>query len=107
MKYSRVLGCNIEKLMLDKQVDKNQFAMEMNYSIVDVNKILEGRLTLTPPDLHDIAEVLEVPVESIILEPIDGNYNTAIDCMGHFENLDNQEVVLDIIDMYIDLRESI
>lgn len=101
MRYSRIIGYNINKIIKQKNIKKSEFASNLNYSDSDVNRIIEGRLVLTPQDLFDIAEKLNVSIEDLIK---DKKYSG---CMKKFINKDYREKILDIIDMYIDLKEAI
>ncbi|MEF9960932.1 MAG: hypothetical protein RR324_09845 [Cellulosilyticaceae bacterium] len=53
MKSARVVGCNIENLISTKGIDRESFVECLDYSMADLNRILEGRLVLTPLDLRE------------------------------------------------------
>lgn len=105
MTYSRVLGHNIESKINSTCGSINDFASKVNFSVRDLHKICEGRLSLAPRDLYAISNALNIDVSDIIEQ--DKFQDKYVDCMGKFKNSDNQDKILDLIDMYIDLKESV
>ena len=101
MSYLRGLGKMIKTRMSEQGKSIQLLAKESGYSIKDIGKIFDGRLFLSPKQIEEIANVLELNVDEIInctdVDPIE--------CMGEFTKEENKDMLLDYIDRYVDLKE--
>lgn len=101
----RLLGNNI-KCMADKnELDANGLASACELSLSDIHRVYEGRLVLTPVQISAIARTLGCSINQLIVRP--KNFISFGECFGKFKNPRNEDKILNIIDDYIDLRESI
>ena len=102
MSYLRGLGKMIKTRMSEQGKIIQLLAKESGYSIKDIGKIFDGRLFLSPKQIEEIANVLELNVDEIInctdVDPIE--------CMGEFTKEENKDMLLDYIDRYVDLKEA-
>ena len=102
MSYLRGLGKMIKTRMSEQGKSIQLLAKESGYSIKDIGKIFDGRLFLSPKQIEEIANVLELNVDEIInctdVDPIE--------CMGEFTKEENKDKLLDYIDRYVDLKEA-
>lgn len=102
MSYLRGLGKMIKTRMSEQGKSIQLLAKESGYSIKDIGKIFDGRLFLSPKQIEEIANVLELNVDEIInctdVDPIE--------CMGEFTKEENKDMLLDYIDRYVDLKEA-
>lgn len=102
MSYLRGLGKMIKTRMSEQGKSIQLLAKESGYSIKDIGKIFDGRLFLSPKQIEEIANVLELNVDEIInctdVDPIE--------CMGEFTKEENKDILLDYIDRYVDLKEA-
>ena len=95
------IGSFIKLKMMEQNKSIQSLAEESGYSTKDIGKIFDGRLFLSPKQIEEIANVLELDVDEIInctdVDPIE--------CMGEFTKEENKDMLLDYIDRYVDLKE--
>ncbi|HAT89218.1 MAG TPA: XRE family transcriptional regulator [Roseburia sp.] len=107
MKEARVLGNNIRVLLKNDQTMKQAFADALGYTPYEVEKLCDARLYTTDEDIHDIAEYFSVTPDSLYVSRSPEEYtgNGFLHCMGQFKKEENKEKVLNIFDMYCDIKE--
>ncbi len=103
----RDLGYKIMSAIRDNENLKTELCSKLNFSTIDLNRLLFGRLSVTPVQLTTIATTLSVPFEELINYKNNDSYKDIVHCMSSFSSQENCNEVLDIIDSYIDLKESI
>jgi len=103
----RDLGYKIMSLVNNKDSLKDKLCMKLNFSSTDLNRLLFGRLSVTPVQLTTIAETLSVPVEELINYKNNDSYKNVVHCMSSFSTQEHCNEVLDIIDSYIDIKEAV
>ena len=101
----RLLGYNIETMAKNNDVDTCAIANACNLSTNDVQRVFEGRLVLTPTQVNAIANIFSCSIDQLLVKP--SNFESYGECMGEFKNPKNEDKILNIIDDYIDLKESI
>ena len=106
MNNSRVLANNISLELNKKSMDLEEFGEKIGFSFADVNKLVEGRLFIPPFLVTRIASILGISKEKLLENRGMAEYNSLIHNFRDFKNESNQELVLDLIDMYADLAES-
>lgn len=102
----RKLGVNISELMQKADISCENLAERLGYTYRDVCRLTEGRLLLPPMELGRIAQELGTTKENLL------NYESeclvpALQYMKEFDNLENLDKVLDLLDEYVELRESV
>ena len=103
----RDLGYKIMSLVNDNDSLKNELCSKLNFSSTDLNRLLFGRLSVTPVQLNTIAHTLSVPVEDLINYKNNDSYENVVHCMSSFSSQEHCNEVLDIIDSYIDIKEAV
>lgn len=108
MNEARVLGNNVRVLLGDNGIEQSTFANKLGYSEEEVQRLLEGRLYAAEEDMEDIAAFFGVSVSYLHTRLDAARYQNAgcIHCNNDFKNEGNQELILDIIDMYCDVKEA-
>ena len=66
MSSLRDLGYRIMSLVNDNDSLKSELCSKLNFSSVDFNRLLFGRLSITPIQLTTIAQTLSVSVEELV-----------------------------------------
>lgn len=107
MRDTRVLGNNINLLLNQKGITKEDFASALGYSVFDVQKLCDARLSTSKADLQDIARFLQVDESSLFTDLGEKAYvgDGFMHCMGEFKSKANKNKILDIFDMYCDMQE--
>jgi DNA-binding Xre family transcriptional regulator len=103
----RDLGYKIMSLVNDNDSRKQELCSKLNFSLIDLNRLIYGRLSVTPVQLKTIANTLSVPVEELINYNNNDSYKNMVHCMSSFSTHEHCKEVLDIIDSYIDIKEAV
>lgn len=102
----RKLGANIAILMREAGISYEELAAQLNLTLRDVSRLIEGRLLLPPRVLQKVAEALGRTKEDLMYYEAK-NVLPELQYMKEFENPDNLDKVLDLLDEYIELKESL
>ncbi len=102
----RKLGANIAILMREAGISYEELATRLNFTLRDVSRLIEGRLLLPPRVLQEVADALGRTKEEL-LHCETKNVLPELQYMKEFENPDNLDKILDLLDEYIELRESL
>lgn len=102
----RKIGVNIHALMQKANVSREYLAEQLGYTCRDVSRLLEGRLWLPPIELSRVAEQLGVTKEDLLNFESD-NLVPELQYMKEFDDPDNLEKVLDLLDEYVELKEAL
>ena len=68
---------------------------------------LKGRAYISFEQLSLLATKLKVEVSSLLSGDEDGYNKAVVHCMNNFDNPNNRETILDIIDEYMDILDSV
>ncbi len=108
MKYSkRVIGTNVWALMEEQHINREQLADDLGYSFRDVCRLIEGRLLLPPSELQRVAERLNTTQADLISCDNRKNMIPVFQFMKKFSDTENLDKVLDLLDEYVELKESL
>ena len=105
---ARTLGNNITLLLKQGGIEIPEFAKALGYSVEEVQRLRDARLYTTEEDIQDIAGYFGISEEELYI-PREGEYigEGFLHCMGSFKDEMNKEKILDIFDMYADLKEAV
>lgn len=107
MNNSRIIGNNINLELKKQSIERSDFANELGFSLVDVYRLIEGRLFVPPTHLLKISEILGITKEQLMENKGMIEYNSLVHNFRDFKIESNQELILDLIDMYADLAEAL
>lgn len=102
----RKLGANIRTCMLEADISPDSFAGRLGYSIKDVWNIIEGKVIIPPVELEKIAELLGT-TKAVLINRESDSLIPDLQYMKDFDDPDNLDRVLDLMDEYVELREVI
>lgn len=106
MSNLRNIGYKIFLLANKAEDGKENICNSLNFSENDYNRLVTGRLSITPMQIKNIAELFSVdPIEILNYKNNDA-YSKMVHCMSNFEKNENCDEILDIIDTYIDFVEA-
>lgn len=104
--FGRMLGVNIAALMDKADIKREDLAERLGYSYRDISRLLEGKLLLPPIELERVATQLNTTKDALIhCETL--NSMPELQYMKEFDNSENLDKVLDLLDEYIELKESL
>lgn len=102
----RKIGANIAMLMQETGMSIEKLATQLNFTIRDVYRLIEGRLLLPPKGLQCVADALGRTTEELMFYETN-NILPELQYMKEFSDPANLEKVLDLLDEYIELKESL
>ena len=103
MKDLRMLGSMIKKLSQENDISINELREVFQCSSEQIYAIFEGRLFPSFEELQIFSKKTGTTV-SDLLQGDEEYYNKrVVHCMGKFENKNNREKILDIIEDYLTL----
>lgn len=106
MERARVLGNNITLLLNQRGITKESFADALGYSLYEVQKLCDARIFTAEEDVEEIAKYFQIPKNDLYIDNKEKYFGEGfMDCMGKFKRPENREKVLDIFDMYCDIKE--
>ncbi len=107
MRQARMIGNYVEQVAESKAVTKAHLSEVIGCKEHQVQSFFKGRSILTFPQISAVAEELGLTV-SQILSGDEKHYNeTVVHCMNGFDNEQNREKILDIIDEYMDIFDAV
>lgn len=109
MRVSRIIGNNCRLQLIQNNVSADTFADALGYSLSDVEKLCDGRLFVTEKDVADIADYFGISEDDLYRDYGQAQYTgeSFMHCMGQFKREENKDLILDIFDMYCDLKEAL
>ena len=102
----RKIGANISTCMHKANISPDSFAERLGYSLKDVWNVIEGKVIIPPFELERIAKFLGTTKDDLINKESD-HLVPDLQYMKEFNNLDNLDRILDLMDEYVELREGI
>lgn len=107
MRDARVMGNNIKLMLKKKEISKETFAEKLGYSLFDVQRLCDARLFASQEDIDDISSYFQITPDELFYEHPPEMYmgNGFLHCMNNFKNNQNKDFILDMFDMYCDLKE--
>lgn len=95
----RNISYYIYKTILKNNISVDTICNYMNYNLNDYNRLITGRLSLSPDNIKKISKLLKIDIKELLHYKNNDNYYLWCIC-GKTNN-----EILDIIDSYIDFRE--
>lgn len=107
MNYSRMIGNNITIEAQRRGLSLEQVLAPLGYKGEYLSRLTEGRLLLPLEEIQRIANVLGTSVDTLTQPRDDQEYLASVHKMGSCDTLEDQDFILDLFDMYADLREAV
>lgn len=107
MDEMRMLGRNIQIDIAKQGISEEQLAESLGYTSREMKRIYEGKHMLLQNDIKAIAKALGEDVEDLMEKRGNEEYAAAFDCMGHFSSEENEDFILDLMDIYVEVKEKV
>lgn len=104
-KVGRKLGANIFTFMQNSGISREDFAKLLDYTYRDVCRVIEGKLVLPPVELARVASVLGITKKELMSDEAYGVV-PELQYMKQFDNAENLDRILDLLDEYVELKET-
>ena len=103
---SRIIGRNIQELMYKQNMPIEVFSKVFDFDRRDSYRIIEGRCFLPPRELRRISDYFKVDMKYFLKEQ--EKYDIPnLQYVNNFNDKENLDIILDLIDDYIELLEAI
>lgn len=106
MNLARNIGYHLCDLLNKNNISIEKFSEDMGFEFNDMHLILEGRKIVPPHILKKFATYFNV-APNYFLNPHNDTNIPELYFLKIFSNEENLNIILDIIDVYADLMESI
>lgn len=107
MKETRALGNYVQRLAKSKNISEDELGLILNCSSNQIYSFFKGRAYASFQQLIIIADYLNTTVDDLLNGDIESYNSSVVHCMNDFQNPDNREKILDIIDDYIDIVDAL
>lgn len=107
MKEARMLGNHICQLAKSKGLSELELSQTLGCEEYQVNSLIKGRAFATFSQIQKLSEKLDTSIESLLKGDEESYNSTVVHCMNKFKNNENREIILDIIDDYIDIVDAL
>ena len=107
MRQARMLGYRVQKIANSCNVSPLELSEAIGCNEIQLRSFFNGRAFLSFEQLKRIADRLKVDVMSLLKGDEDGYSSSIVHCMNDFDDPNNREDILDIIDEYMDILDSV
>ncbi len=107
MRKARVMGNYAQYLAEQKNISTSDLAVDLNCVPSKISELYKGLVYPTFPQISCLAKKLGVSVQELINGDSDIYDQTVVHCMNDFDHKENREQILDIIEDYIDILNSV
>ena len=107
MKAARMIGNYAENRIHDLGISTEEINGLLNLSDQETEAFFKGRLLLTYDQLTRLAQRIDVTTLDLIKGNEEEYTSSVVHCMNPFDNEQNREKILDIIDDYMDIQDSL
>lgn len=96
----RDISDNILNILKKKNISIDEFSRLMKISLKDAGRVLDGRVILSDDSINKVIHVLNISEDDLYSECNRAHYR------HEFEDDKNRNLIMNIIDMYINLKEK-
>lgn len=107
MKSARMIGNYALKKADSMGILREDINKTLGFTDHETDAFFCGRLLLTYEQLTDLSALLKTSVENLIQGDEREYSETIVHCMNDFDDENNREIILDIIDDYMDIWDSL
>jgi len=108
IKMSQRIGTAFYSVLYRNRISIDDAAERIGYSIRDINRLIEGKLYLSPKELERITGLFNTtPQELIMFKPDSSCPIPRLEYNKEFSSEDHLYQIVDLIDEYIELKEQL
>ena len=107
MQQARMLGYRVQKIADSCNVSPLELSEVIGCNEIQMKSFLKGRAYISFEQLSLLADKLQIEVPSLLLGDDEGYNKAIVHCMNDFDDPNNRETILDIIDEYMDILDSV
>lgn len=103
----RNLGYKVFSLIESNPEKKQTLLKKLNFSESDLSRLINGRLALSFNEIETISKVFSIKPDDIVDYTNTNCYKGQVFiCNNSFSSQENCNKILDLIDVYIDIKEA-
>ena len=107
MQQSRMLGNYVQQLAKEKNLSDSDLRNILNCNEEQLQNFVKGRAYATYQQISLLATKLGVTVKQLLAGDENSYNETVVHCMNKFNDTSKREFILDLIDNYIDIYDSV
>lgn len=107
MSYARELGYTIHQAVAGDAHKENEIRSALGLGEHEAQRLYSGRLFLTSSDIRKIASILNIPAMTLVNLDTSEYDKNVVHCMTPFKDRNNREMILNLINSYIDIKEAL
>lgn len=107
MRKARKMGNYIQHLANENNVSSKQLAELLDFDVYDINRLFKGSILPSFAQIKKLSDFFHISIEELMAGNDDNYRRTVVHCMNKFDNEDNREEILDIIESYILISNSV
>lgn len=107
MHNARVMGNYIQSLAEQKHLKSSDLGTLLDCDERQIMMLYKGRAFVPFDKMKLLASKFGVTVSELLQGNEEHYNNTVVHCMNSFDNVNNREMILDIIDDYMDVFDAV
>lgn len=107
MQETRMIGYRVDKYSKSKNISFEELRAIIGCNEIQLKSFLKGRSLISFNQLSRLADRLGVEISSLLSGDEEGYNCSVVHCMNKFTDNSNREKILDIIDEYMDVLDSL
>ena len=107
MKEARMLGNYVEHLATQKGLSISDLGSILGCSDNHVCSFIKGRAYASFTQIASLASALGTSIEELLAGDEKKYNSTIVHCMNEFQDTENRESILDLIDNYVDIVDAV
>ena len=107
MQEARMIGYRVDKYARERNIAYEELSSIIECNEISFKSFIKGRAFVSFNQLSLLAKHLGVDIMSLLAGDEDGYNKAVVHCMNEFADNNNREKILDIIDDYMDVLDSL
>lgn len=107
MREARMLGNYIDRLAKSEGLSISDLSRILDCSENQVLSLIKGRAFASFPQISRLASALGKGVGQLLAGDESGYNASVVHCMNDFQDPNNREMILDLIDDYVDIVDAV
>lgn len=107
MQNARMLGNYVEHLMSTQDLTRSRLGEILGCDSRQVDLFLKGRAYVPFQRIQALAKALGTSVSDLLAGDVEQYNASVVHCMNDFQDPKNRELVLDLIDDYVDVLDAV
>ncbi len=107
MQKARIIGNYIEQLATEQGISNAELSEILGCKERQVKALMKGRMLASFEQLSVLAQKFGVSVSDLMRGDIEQYNQSVVHCVNQFSDINNREIILDLIDEYLDVLDAV